>query len=192
MPAPVLAAGAKLAFKNAALTAVFDAVPKLVELFKGPSEVAQRNAGAVQVLLDTAKNVTQAKNEQEIVEVLATDPTKVLALQQAIEARWFELHKVAEESTRESRKWIAEYSQIKDVRIVAGNMTFIELLSAFLVVVGTLGGLGLIVWGDLPAELDGAIITLILIESVVGVRKAWIGNTPNPPSSQGINQQEQR
>lgn len=169
------------AFTGAAFDAVLAAAPKLLDLFRGDSEVAKRNVDAVKMIVDVAKTATSSPNEQALVENLATDPAAVEALQQAVERNWFELHEATEKSIATSRKFIVDYSKVTDVRTVALNLTFIELLTMFFAIAGMGGGLAVLLWGNLDDSLEGAIITLMLIESVVGVRKAWIGNTPGTP-----------
>ena len=168
-------------FIGAAIDAIFTAAPKLLDIFKGSSDNAKRNVEATKMLLEVGRAATQATNEQQIVEALQTSPEAVAALREAVEKRWFDIHNAAEKSLGLSRDWIKDYSQITNVRVVALNMTFIELLTFFFAVTGMGGGLSLLIWGNLDGPLQGAVITLMLIESVVGVRKAWIGNTPSVP-----------
>lgn len=168
-------------FIGAAIDAIFTAAPKLLDIFKGSSDNAKRNVEATKMLLEVGRAATGAANEQQIVEALQTSPEAVSALREAVEKRWFDIHNAAEKSQALSRDWIKEYSRITDVRLVWLNMTFIELLTFFFAITGMFGGIGLLIWGELDPSLQGAVITLMLIESVVGVRKAWIGNTPTVP-----------
>lgn len=77
-------------FVAAAATAVLEAAPKLIEIFKGESPVAKRNAEAAKIAVEVAKGAVQAKNEQELVEKLA-EPDARSAVQKAIEANWYQL-----------------------------------------------------------------------------------------------------
>lgn len=182
---PIIAAGAKSAFVGAAIDAIFDAAPKLLDLFKGTSENAKRNVEATKVLLSIGKAATGGQNEQAIVERLVADPAAQEAVRAAVERSWFEVTAVAEASLVASRKFIQEYSQMKDVRLVAFNMTFIELLSIFFVVIGMGAALIMVASGTFGETINTMVITLVLVESVVGVRKAWIGNTPSYPQDRG-------
>ena len=160
---------------------IVGAIPRLAGIFAGESAVAQRNVKAVEIIADTIGQAVGAKNAQEVVEAMQ-DPAKVQAAREAIDANWSKIHQAAEESMAAAREFGLRYSQQKDVRVVALNMTFLELLTLLLVTVGMVGGLCVLFWGNVGAALNGAIITLILIESVVGVRKFWLGNSqPTEP-----------
>lgn len=155
---------------------IVTAIPRLASIFAGDSAVAQRNVKAVEIIADTIGQAVGAKNAQEVVEAMQ-DPAKVQAARDAIDANWAKIHQAAEESMAAARDFGLRYSQQKDVRIVAGNMTFLELLTLLLVLVGMGGGLSVLFWADVGDALKGSIIMLILVESVVGVRKFWLGNS---------------
>ncbi|MCX7902008.1 MAG: hypothetical protein N2483_06920 [Burkholderiaceae bacterium] len=78
-------------FIAAALPAVINAAPALIDLFKGKSEVAQRNAEAAKVVVDIAKTAVGAVNEQDLVQKLEQDPEAPKIVRRAIEDRWFEI-----------------------------------------------------------------------------------------------------
>lgn len=165
-----------LAFIAAALPSVLNAAPKLIDAFKGDTEVNERNAELAKVVVEIAKTAIGASNEQDLVQRLNDDPTAREAVRQAVEAQWFKIHEAAEKSTAAAREFAMAYAQTKDVRLVLWNMTFLELLTLVFVIVGTSGGLSALFWGNVGSELKGMIIGLILVESVVGVRKFWFGN----------------
>ena len=76
-------------FVLTALASVLDAAPKLIGLFGGGTEVAERNATAAQIAVNIAKQATGATNEQDLVEKIKADPEAAAAVRQAIEANWF-------------------------------------------------------------------------------------------------------
>lgn len=84
-----------MGFTELALGAVFNVVPKLLDLFKGGSAVAVRNTEATKVILEAAKGAVGARNEQELVEAIKANPTDAAAVREAIEGVWYELHEVA-------------------------------------------------------------------------------------------------
>lgn len=177
MPAPIIAAMAP-AFLSAAAGAIAEAVPKLGELFAGESPTAKRNVQAATIAVEVVKEALGARNEQDLVEVLSSgNPEAAARAAQAVEENWYRIHQAAEQSVAAARSFATSYAREKDVRIVAGNMTFLELLTLFFAMAGVLGGLAVLKWGEVGPELQGAIITLILVESVVGVRKFWFGNS---------------
>lgn len=77
-------------FLLAALPALLDAVPKLMSIFGGNSEVAQRNEKAVALAVDLAKSAAGAANEQALVEAL-NDPAIAASVRQAIEDNWYQI-----------------------------------------------------------------------------------------------------
>lgn len=78
-------------FVLTALASVIDIAPKLIGLFGGGTEVAQRNEKAAQIVVDIAKKTVEATNEQDLVEKIKADPEAAAAVRQAIEANWFTL-----------------------------------------------------------------------------------------------------
>lgn len=61
-------------FIAAALPAIINAVPSLIRVF-GDSPTSERNAKAAELVVEAAKQATGARNEQEVVEILSTDPS---------------------------------------------------------------------------------------------------------------------
>lgn len=78
-------------FVAAALPAVINAVPALIDIFKGDGKVAQRNAEAAKVVVGIAKDALGAANEQEMVEKLQSDPDAQRIVREAIEREWFQI-----------------------------------------------------------------------------------------------------
>jgi len=76
------------AFLAAALPALIEAAPKLGRIFSSGSETAERNLKAAEMVVDIAKEAVGAKNEQELVEVIKSDPVAVQTVRDAIEANW--------------------------------------------------------------------------------------------------------
>ena len=77
-------------FLLAALPSLLEAVPKLVSIFGNGSETSQRNARAIEAVVEIAKTATSATNEQDLVERLQ-DPAAVEQVKAAVEANWFQL-----------------------------------------------------------------------------------------------------
>lgn len=92
--APVLASaalGPVSPFAAALLPALLDLVPQLTQIFGSGSEVAQRNAAAVNAVVNVAKDAIGAKNEQEVLEVISTQPVQAQAVKQAIETNYLHI-----------------------------------------------------------------------------------------------------
>lgn len=164
-------------FTTAALGAIINAAPALIDLFKGDSKSAERNSEAAKVVVNVAKDALQAKNEQEVVERLQSDPQAVDTVKQAIQENWFKIHKATEQSIAESRKFAIEYSNELNVRTVVGRFTYIEFLGlVFLLTawaaIGALAAFNKISEGTLDN-----IIMLAAVASIVGIREFWYGSS---------------
>jgi hypothetical protein len=170
-----------------AIDAIFNVVPKLLDAFKGSSDNAKRNVEATKLLIDVGKNAVQAVNEQELIEKLESDPAAAAAVREAIEKQWFKIHEAGEKSVAVAREFAVSYSQMKDVRTVAGRFTFIELLSLMLVVAG-FGGVGMLIyWNRLVQTTIDNIAMLAVVGTIIAVREFWLGSSagsrqkdPNP------------
>lgn len=81
-------------FLLAALPAIVQAVPELVKMFGSGSQISERNAKAAEVVATIAKSAVGARNEQELVESLASDPQAAQVVRQAIKDNWYQLEEV--------------------------------------------------------------------------------------------------
>lgn len=81
-------------FIAAVLPALVDLVPKLGKLFSSGSEVAERNVKAAEIVVAAAKEAIGARNEQELLETIQSDPQAATDVRAAIEAQWFRLEEV--------------------------------------------------------------------------------------------------
>lgn len=94
-------------FAAMALDAVVGAVPALIDMFKGDSKVAARNAEAAKVVVNVAKDALKASNEQDVIERLRDDPAAVAAVRKAVQERWFEITEAGGGGIDGARKFIA-------------------------------------------------------------------------------------
>lgn len=83
MPLPAIAA--------AALPLIVESIPKLAKLFGSGSEVAERNVKAAETVIGIVTEAVGAKNVQEAIETIQSDPQAAHAASQAVEERWYEL-----------------------------------------------------------------------------------------------------
>ena len=83
MPIPALV--------TALLPSVVAAIPRLAQIFKPGSEVAERNVAAASAVMDIVTQATGSVNAQAAVEKLQTDPAAVAAATKAVESNWFQL-----------------------------------------------------------------------------------------------------
>ena len=75
MPIPALV--------TALLPSVIAAIPRLAQIFKPGSEVAERNVAAASAVMDIVTQATGSVNAQAAVEKLQTDPAAVAAATKA-------------------------------------------------------------------------------------------------------------
>lgn len=83
MPIPALV--------TALLPSVISAIPRLAQIFKPGSEVAERNVAAATAVLDIVTKATGSVNAQAAVEAIKADPVQLAAATKAVESRWLEL-----------------------------------------------------------------------------------------------------
>ncbi|WP_228895598.1 glycoside hydrolase family 104 protein [Acidovorax sp. Leaf73] len=81
-------------FIAAVLPSLIDLVPKLGRLFSSGSETSERNIKAAEIVVAAAKEAIGARNEQELLETIKTDPAAAAAVRGAIESQWFKLEEV--------------------------------------------------------------------------------------------------
>lgn len=81
-------------FIVAALPALIDLVPKLGKLFGSGSEVSERNVKAAELIANMAKEAIGARNEQELLDMIRSDPSAANAVKDVIEKGWFKLEEV--------------------------------------------------------------------------------------------------
>lgn len=81
-------------FIAAALPALISAIPDLARMFGSGSEVSERNIKAAELVVGIAKEAIGAKNEQELVESMQSDPAAVSTVRDAVRANWFQLEEV--------------------------------------------------------------------------------------------------
>ena len=171
MPAPI--AGLALAL----LPELIAAIPKVGKLFSSGSAVSERNTAAVEAVLDVVTSATKTVNAQAAIEAIKSDPVAKQQAEQAIEDNWFKLHQASEVSIGKAREFSVAYAQNHNVRTVLGRLTFLELLSLLLVVSTLAGGMSVLLWGGIDAQLKGAVVTLMLIGGYTSVTNFWYGSS---------------
>jgi fluoride ion exporter CrcB/FEX len=83
MPIPAIVA--------ALLPSLIQLVPQLTKIFGSGSEVSQRNIAAAEAVFTVAKDAIGAKNEQEVIEAIKSDPVQATAVKQAIEKNYLQI-----------------------------------------------------------------------------------------------------
>lgn len=161
-----------------ALPAILEAVPKLASLFSSGSAVSQRNEAAAATVVSIAKTAISAANEQDLVEKLQSDPAAAATVQQAMEDHWFEIHEAAEKSVAAAREFVTAYVAQKEVRTVAFNFTFPELLALLVVIISSIGA-GITLWNPATSsDLRATVVTLMVVGGFTSVLAFWFGSSP--------------
>ena len=132
---------------------------------------------AAPVLFESArKAVPAAVNEQQAVEQIKASPQLQTTFKTNALTRWDDLAPAWEAAER-SRQTAREFNRNWDGdRLIFGQFRFVELLSLILLLVSSVGG-GFVLVGEFPAEMKGAVITLMLIAGFSGVKEFWLGSS---------------
>lgn len=175
------------------ISVLIDKIPEVARLFSSGSAVAERNIEAAEVLAGVVKDAIGARNEQEAVEIISSDPGAIDQAREAVRRNFFELLEAKEKSVAAARQHMTSYMQIKDVRTVLGRFTFPELLALIMIVISATGAGFVLLGGDFSMELKGAVITTILIGGFVGVREFFFGSSPvEQANNEAVRQAQQR
>ncbi len=152
------------AFVAAALPAIISSIPALGKLFGGGSEVAERNVKAAELVVGIVQEATGARNAQEAVEVLASDPTAVKAAQDAVASRWLELTEAGGGGIEAARKADAAAVQAGGMLQSPSFWIGVPLLGlVYLLVLSLIGIVGTATWSDdVRAGLAGSIISAVI------------------------------
>ncbi len=149
------------------------AIPRIASLWKGKSEVAERNVALGSAILETVSKAVGAANAQEAVERVRADPAAAQVAREAIDREWGKLDELREASIGAAR----EFALRSPERIIVANMVFHEVLGLLMVLISAGGGLAALFWSDISSELKGAIVTLMLIGGWTGVREFFFGGS---------------
>jgi hypothetical protein len=85
MPLPIAGIAAAL------LPTLIESIPRLANIFKPGSEVAERNVAAASAVLDIVTKATGSVNAQAAVEAIKADPAQAAVAAKAVEDQWFTL-----------------------------------------------------------------------------------------------------
>lgn len=155
MPLPAILA--------AVLPSLVESVPKLGKLFGSGSEVAERNVKAAELALTVAQEAIGARNAQETVELLKSDPELAAKASQAIEARWLELSEAGGDGIAGARK--ADEARSGAAWWQSPSLLIAGLLLplVYILVLSLIGAIGTATWSDdVRAGLAGSLISAII------------------------------
>lgn len=156
-------------------------LPLVIDLFKARgSKTSTRNAEVIEaaapVLVGIAKELVPGANEQAVAETILADKALQDQFRAAVALKWSDIEPFMQFDAQE-RKDAREFARVWDGdRLILGQFRFIELLSLILVIISAAGGY-MVLSGSYPAEMKGAVITLILIAGFNGVKEFWLGSS---------------
>jgi len=156
-----------LPFILAALPALFEAVPKLVEALGSGTERSEKNLKAVTAVVEIAKTAVGAVNEQQLVEKLQSDPASVAAVREAVEKNWFTIVDIAgvPEARKADLAFVTSGAQVW--RSPAFLIALLLLPLVYMIVGSVVGLFGEGFSPDVRAAIANGIVGLIL-GSIVG------------------------
>lgn len=164
----------------AILPSLLQAAPDLIRLFgSSGGAMTERNAAVAQKVADVAVQVTGAVNEQAAADKIAADPKLAQAFRDAVAQnfdQWLGMMTKFAQIEEDSRAKAKEFVTAYDRNPVFFKFTFIELLSLIFVTISSVGG-GWVLYADFPAEIKGAVVTLMLIGGYTGVKEFWLGSS---------------
>ena len=150
-------------FLLAALPSLIQAIPKLADLFGTGSEVSDRNVAAVQTVAQLVQDATGAKNIQEAVEAIQSDPQALQAATKAVQDQWFTLSETGggiEAARAADAKFVAGGSPIwRSPSFVVGAL-LIPLL--YMVVGAVIGLFGTPFSEDVRAAIANGVVGVVL------------------------------
>ena len=144
-------------------------IPKLTELFKPGSEVAERNVKVAEMVFETAKSAIGAVNEQEVVERVSADPVARESVRKAVEADWFRIDEAGGGGIAGARQAdlafvsAAGESRFAVLKSPSFLMGCLLLPLVYLIVLSIIGVVGVVAWSDdVRAALAGTIVGTIV------------------------------
>jgi muramidase (phage lysozyme) len=171
-------------FIAAALPALFNAIPELVNTYKSPSEMSARNAKGVEILATVAKEALGVKTEQEVVAAIESDPEAAKQVRQAAIDNWFVIE-AGSGGIGGARKADAERMAVTEmVRDVFKSHSFwiaLVLLPLVYMVVGSVIGL----WGGQWSDGSRDSIAGLVVGGIIGALTGYyFGQTTSRNRSQ--------
>lgn len=157
-----------LSILSLGITALSKLVPALSQMFPG-GEVAERNAKAATVLLETAKDSIKAVNTQDLVAKIDTDPSTHAAIIDSIGTLVEVGGGIPAAATRavEMQKAGPLYSN------PAFIITLLLFIPVYMVIASILGLVGTVVWDD-----NVRMLTVGIISNVIsGAMGFWLGSS---------------
>lgn len=151
-------------------------LPELARTLSQPN-VSERNVEALAKVADIIVQTTETPNLQAAAEKVQSMPAVADVVDETLRMSRAEIMDVIELTNKmeqENIQLAREFNKGEDV--LFGNIKFVHLLSAFLIVFSGIGGV-LVMLGNFSDELKGSVVTLMLIGGWTQVQNYWLGSS---------------
>lgn len=157
-----------------AITALIDAIPNLLRIFKGDSKTVERNAKAVEVVSAVVKEVTGTTSVAAGVEEILSNPELRAKTEAAVQAKWYELSEVGG-GIEAARKHDADF-RAKGDSVWKSPSFIVALMLIPLVYIGMVSAsLRLPIFPDWPFEIRVAIVSSVIGMVLGGIVGYYFG-----------------
>lgn len=163
-------------FLAAAVPALISALPEFARIFAKP-DVAERNVEAAVKASEIIMTATGTSNVQAAVEKIEADPEIAASANEALRMSRADLMDAMQKAWEADEKSVADARDFyRNEKPVLGQWHFVHLLSALLVIVGSLFAGFVIFTSDDPGE-RAMVLQVILMTGFVSVIAFWLGSS---------------
>lgn len=148
-------------------------IPRVAALWKGKSEVAERNVALGTAILQTVGTAIGAPSAEEAVQRVLSDPEAARLAREAVDKEWGKLDEMREASIASAR----QLYQAQQERIVVWNMVFHEVLALVIITLCAAGMFAAFSWGGLSQSTKDNIVMLALVGGFIGIKEFFYGGS---------------
>lgn len=150
------------AIVGALLPTLIDSIPRLAQIFKPGSAVAERNVAAATAVMDIVQKATGTVNAQAAVEAIKADPEQLAAATKAVESNWFQLVPADGGGIEGARKADAAFSG-NDMLRSPSFWVALALLPLVYMIVGSVVGLFGTPWSeDVRSAIANGVVGMVI------------------------------
>lgn len=169
-------------FIAAALPVLIEAVPALIRVF-GKGEVSERNAKAAEVVVAVAKEAVGARNEQDLIEKLRTEPDARRIAAEALEREWFQIAEAGGGGIAGAREFVAVHGAGAQGQMVWSTVRMVTLFAlGFLVLANVMAAASWAVamWREAGTDSATQFMSQVItadIGAAVAAVSFWLGSS---------------
>lgn len=171
----------------ALLPSLIALVPQLAKLFGSGSDVSNRNIAAATAVFNVAKEAIGAKNEQEVIEAIQSDPTQSEAVKKAIERNYLQIEEAGGGGIEGARAFALASATLKDAE---GHTIPLRQQPAFIIsciMLALVVGMAVVVlfpwelWMKDGKQIYTDEVRLIVVTAIIGMLSTigafWLGSS---------------